>query len=201
MSLSESFQVAAIIEKLPLTWRDFKNYLKHKRKEMSLEDLIVRLQIEEDNRGSENKNGHHLMESRENIVEHKPKSTIRKRNIPKRAPSKVLKVETARILMASAVIVFEVNLVDNPKAWWVDTSATDHICFKKKMFLSYHAAEDGEQLYMGNSSTSKVEGQGNVVLMMSSKELTLKDMLYIPDIRKDLVFGSLLSKNGFKLVF
>ncbi|GMP84984.1 hypothetical protein CsSME_00038309 [Camellia sinensis var. sinensis] len=23
------------------------------------------------------------------------------------------------------------------------------------MFLSYHAAEDGEQLYMGNSSTSK----------------------------------------------
>ncbi|KAK3033186.1 hypothetical protein RJ639_036978 [Escallonia herrerae] len=41
--LGESFQVAALIEKLPPTWKDFKNYLKHKRKEMKLEDLIVRL--------------------------------------------------------------------------------------------------------------------------------------------------------------
>ena len=55
MILSETFQVAAIIKKLPLGWKDFKNYLKHKRKEMNLEELIVRLRIEEDNRGSEKK--------------------------------------------------------------------------------------------------------------------------------------------------
>ena len=45
MVLSESFQVAAIIEKLSPNWKDLKNYLKHKRKEMDLEDLIVRLRI------------------------------------------------------------------------------------------------------------------------------------------------------------
>ena len=45
MALSESFQVVAIIEKLPPNWKDFKNYLKHKRKEMKVEDLIVRLRI------------------------------------------------------------------------------------------------------------------------------------------------------------
>ncbi|KAL8149960.1 hypothetical protein AgCh_006827 [Apium graveolens] len=55
MVISESFQVTAVIEKLPPGWKDFKNYLKHKRKEMSMEDLIVRLRIEEDNRGSEKK--------------------------------------------------------------------------------------------------------------------------------------------------
>ncbi|KAK3021255.1 hypothetical protein RJ639_047527 [Escallonia herrerae] len=59
MVLGESFQVAALIEKLPPTWKDFKNYLKHKRKEMKLEDLIVRLRIEEDNRQSEKKAGEH----------------------------------------------------------------------------------------------------------------------------------------------
>ena len=48
MSINEPFQVAALIEKLPLGWKNFKNYLKHKRKDMSLEDLIVRLRIEED---------------------------------------------------------------------------------------------------------------------------------------------------------
>ena len=57
MSLSESFQVVAIIEKLPPLWKELKNYLKHKQKEMRLEDLIVRLRIEEDNRASEKKAG------------------------------------------------------------------------------------------------------------------------------------------------
>ena len=68
MSLSESFQVAAIIEKLPPLWKEFKNYLKHKRKEMRLEDLIVRLRIEEDNRASEKKAGKGIMESKANVV-------------------------------------------------------------------------------------------------------------------------------------
>ncbi|XP_070028726.1 uncharacterized protein [Nicotiana sylvestris] len=44
--INEAFQVAAMIEKFPPLWKDSKNYLKHKRTEMSLEDLIVRLRIE-----------------------------------------------------------------------------------------------------------------------------------------------------------
>ena len=51
MTLSETFQVAAIIEKLPPAWKDLKNYLKYKRNEMKIENLIVRLRIEEDNKG------------------------------------------------------------------------------------------------------------------------------------------------------
>ena len=46
---------------------------------------------------------------------------------------------------------------------------------------------------MGNSSSSKVEGQGKVVLKMTlDKELTLNDVLHVPEIRKNLVSGSLL---------
>ncbi|KAK3003965.1 hypothetical protein RJ639_020236 [Escallonia herrerae] len=69
MVLGESFQVAALIEKLPPTWKDFKNYLKHKRKEMKLEDLIVKLRIEEDNRQSEKKVGNYHQEAKANVVE------------------------------------------------------------------------------------------------------------------------------------
>ena len=43
--LGESFQVVAIIEKL-LAWKYFKNYLKHKRKEMSIEDLVISVRPE-----------------------------------------------------------------------------------------------------------------------------------------------------------
>ncbi|KAK3037053.1 hypothetical protein RJ639_031770 [Escallonia herrerae] len=76
MVLGESFQVAALIEKLPPTWKDFKNYLKHKRKEMKLEDLIVRLRIEEDNRQSEKKAGNYHLEAKANVVEPVHKSEV-----------------------------------------------------------------------------------------------------------------------------
>ncbi|KAK3033160.1 hypothetical protein RJ639_036344 [Escallonia herrerae] len=69
MVLGESFQVATLIEKLPPTWKDFKNYLKHKHKEMKLEDLIVRLRIEEDNGQSEKKAINYHQEAKANVFE------------------------------------------------------------------------------------------------------------------------------------
>ena len=84
MTLSETFQVAAFIEKLPPSWRDFKNYLKQKRKELSLEDLIVRLRIEEDNRLSEKKVGKNLEVSKANVVEEESKPN-KKRKMPSKS--------------------------------------------------------------------------------------------------------------------
>ena len=41
------------------------------------------------------------------------------------------------------------------------------------MFSSYEAINDIEQLFMGNSSTSKVEGKEKVILkMISRRDLT-----------------------------
>ena len=51
------------------------------------------------------------------------------------------------------------------------------------MFSSYQTIDNGEQLFMSNSSSSKVEGQGKVVLKITSgKELTLNDVLHVPEI-------------------
>lgn len=243
MKLSESFQVTALIEKLPSSWKDFKNYLKHKQKEMKLEDIIVRLRIEEDNRKSEKRNGtSNLLESNANIVEWGLKTNKKKRNgegqtgssktvkkfkgncyncdkvrhwskdfrKTKNAKGKAHKAnvkehdnlfDMVQDMNLSAVIS-ECNLVDNTKEWWVDIGATRHIYSNRGMFSTYKATNNEEQLYMGNSSSSKVEGHGKIVLKMTSgKELTLNEVLHVPDIQKKLVSNSLLSKNGFKLVF
>ncbi|KAL6342905.1 hypothetical protein AAG906_016924 [Vitis piasezkii] len=48
---------------------DFKNYLKHKHKELSMEDLIVRLRIEEDNIKNEKSIGKSFMEAKAHIME------------------------------------------------------------------------------------------------------------------------------------
>ena len=101
-----------------------------------------------------------------------------------------------------SAMVSEANLVRNPREWWVDTGATRHICADKKMFTTYNEVANGEQLFMENYFISTVAGQGKVILNMTSgKELTLNNVLHVPNIRKNLVFGSLLSKNDFRLVF
>ena len=94
--------------------------------------------------------------------------------------------------MHISAIVSEMNMIGfNLKEWWVDTGATRHIYSDKMMFTSYNEVKNGDQLYMGNSTTSVVEGKGTMVLKMTSeKQLTLNNVLYVLDIRKNLIFGS-----------
>ena len=69
MILSETFQVATIVKKLPPAWRVFKNYLKYKRKKLKLKDLIMRLRIEEDNRKSQKRSSKNSYEAKANVIE------------------------------------------------------------------------------------------------------------------------------------
>ena len=98
--------------------------------------------------------------------------------------------------------VSEVNLVgSNSREWWIDTRATRHVCSDKAIFSSLKVSDTKEKLYMGNSATSNIEGEGTVILKMSSsKHLTLKNVLFVSDIRKNLVSGSLLNKHSFRIV-
>ena len=72
MPMNEAFQAAVIIEKLPPGWKEFKNYLKRKRKEMTVQDLVLRLRIEEDNKNRS------VTSSNANIVEVKKNSKFKK---------------------------------------------------------------------------------------------------------------------------
>lgn len=47
IKLLEAFVSGSLIEKLPESWKDYKNSIKHKKKQMSLEDVIVHIRIEE----------------------------------------------------------------------------------------------------------------------------------------------------------
>ena len=70
------------------------------------------------------------------------------------------------------------------------------------MFFTFKSIETRKKVYMKNSVTSEIKGQGKMVLKMTyGKELTLTNVLYVPEIRKNLVSGSLLNSHGFWLVF
>ncbi|KAJ0462893.1 putative RNA-directed DNA polymerase [Helianthus annuus] len=251
MVLSETFQVAAMIEKLPPAWLDFKNYLKYKRKEMTIEELVVRLRIEEDNRVAQK--GTILQASaKANMVEvgesskgkkgkgkkdNKGKAKVNNLGPKKGAVKKKLapfqgtcyncnetghranqckkpKHEHAHMvdedgmpliamITEEAAMIEEVNAMgENPKGWFVDTDATLHVCGNKALFSTFKEASGEEKLYMGNKATTSIKGEGTIVLKMTSgKELTLTNVLYVPEIRKNLVSGWMLNKFGFRLVF
>ncbi|KAK3018053.1 hypothetical protein RJ639_005178 [Escallonia herrerae] len=53
MPLPDPFVSGSLIEKLPESWSDYKSMMKHKRKDMTLKDVIVYIRIEEKNRSHE----------------------------------------------------------------------------------------------------------------------------------------------------
>ena len=78
------------------------------------------------------------------------------------------------------------------------TRATRHTCSEKELFTTFEPVSNDKKLCMGNSTTSIVEGKGKVVLKLTSgKELTLNEVLYVSDFRKNLVSRSLLNKHVF----
>ena len=71
--------------------------------------------------------------------------------------------------------------------WWVDSSASVHVCTDRAQFKIYEEADD-KKVLMCNHSMVKVLGQGMVEFQFTSgKKLTLKNVLYVPKIRKNLV--------------
>ena len=201
-----------------------------------MEDLIIRLRIEEDNWNSEKKSTKNSYEAKANVIENskgkastfkslKRKKTAQgykgkdqegknkrfkgtcyicnkeghKANEYHSRPKKNKKAHPQANLAdhtspSLSAMVSEVNLATNNKDWWVDTRATRYICSEKLLFSDYQTLEHDGQLFMSNSAVFKVEGKGKAILKWTSgKELTLNDVLYVPDIRKNLISGSILS--------
>ena len=85
--------------------------------------------------------------------------------------------------------------------WWVDIGANIHVCADKSLFSFYQIGRSGA-LLMGNGARAGVLGVGTVDLKLTSgKTVQLKNIHHVPSIRKNLISGSLLCRDGFKLVF
>ena len=64
-------------------------------------------------------------------------------------------------------MISECNLVGNPKEWFLDSGATRHFALRKKP-LQRTPAEYNEDLFMGNTATTRIAGTGKVMLKMTS---------------------------------
>nr|AAT44242.1 putative ubiquitin carrier protein [Oryza sativa Japonica Group] len=201
--LPDKFVAGCIIAKLPPSWRGFGTALKHKRQEYSVEGLIASLDVEEKARekdaaskgdggqstaNKKNNNNNPNQDERTCFVCGQPGHLARK--CPQRKGMKAPAEQTSK--SANVTIgntgdgsgygnlptVFSVNQSTN---WWVARGST---------------------VLMGNGSHASVHGVGTVYLKFTSgKIVQLKNVQHVPSIDRNLVSGSRLTRDGFKLVF
>ncbi|KAI5441511.1 hypothetical protein KIW84_010838 [Lathyrus oleraceus] len=94
-------------------------------------------------------------------------------------------------------MIAEINMVGGSDGWWINTGASRHVCYDRAMFKTYTNAED-KKVLLGDAHTTNVTGIGDVELNFTSrKTLILKNVMRVPEIRKNLVSGFLLNKAGF----
>ncbi|WVZ54196.1 hypothetical protein U9M48_005033, partial [Paspalum notatum var. saurae] len=90
-----------------------------------------------------------------------------------------------------------------PNSWVVDSGSTSHIARDRKSFTSMQTIPRGNKyVYLGTSAKADILGIGNFVLKLpGGGKLLLKDTLYSPSMRRNLISVSQLESIGYDILF
>ncbi|GJT38609.1 hypothetical protein Tco_0938474 [Tanacetum coccineum] len=165
MNMDESIQVASIIDRLPPTWRDVKKNLKHWKDDMFLKELRKHLLIEEQY-CLENKTNNDT--SKVHVVEDEGESSkVREKRKHKDDKEKDKFKKNKKDVDSNYVaMISKAFFPDEEQSWWVDSGATRHVCNNKAMFKIYEPPD--------------------------CNTLTLNNVFHVPNVRKNLMSGSVL---------
>lgn len=103
-------------------------------------------------------------------------------------------------------LLFQINeKLTKGAEWIVDSGATSHMCAEKALFTKIDFTKKKE-VFLGDNSSMKVEGIGmlNVCCLDGDGKVryaTVTDVLYIPQIKRNLLSVSKLSLKGFDVSF
>ena len=83
----------------------------------------------------------------------------------------------------------------------MDIGANINVCADASLFSSYQVGGT-RALLVGNGSHARVLGVGTVILKFTSEKMVLlKNVQHVPSIKKNLVSGSQLCRDGYKIIF
>jgi len=119
----------------------------------------------------------------------------KKQNCPKFLGKQTSKTE---------MLVVEVSFIaDTSDTWCIDSAATHHICNSLRGFEVSRQLDDGEiSLSLGSAAKASAVAVGVVRLIFeNNKILVLNNALYVPTIRRNLIFVPSLALLGYTCVF
>ncbi|KAH0632545.1 hypothetical protein KY284_035331 [Solanum tuberosum] len=104
----------------------------------------------------------------------------------------------------SLSLVVETFLADvSTTSWCVDSGATDHICSTLQGFQDTRKLIKGEvNVFQADGSSAPVLALGNITFSFDSgRVLILKDVLYVPEVRRNLISYSKVLRDGYDVNF
>ncbi|KAG8473268.1 hypothetical protein CXB51_035191 [Gossypium anomalum] len=213
----ELLQVGAIISKLPSFWNNYRKKLMHMAEDFTVEKILRHLRIEEETQKHDavylpqsfkvnhvanprtlKMKGHYIKDCR--LLKKKQYAITSKANMVKDMDLAAMITEGIESL--EIVMITELNIAMTNKSynWWLESGATSHVCNDQQQFKSYELVANREVL-MGNYQSVKVLGQGTVELNFTfGKKLALTNVLHVSDMKKNLLFVSILCNKGFKII-
>ena len=113
------------------------------------------------------------------------------------------KVSTFNTYLNEICVSSSIFLTESNPLWTVDSGATDHVAKDRDAFVEFRRISHGVKwIYVGNNSRVEVKGVGTCKLVMhGGKTLLLHDVLFAPQIRRNLVSVLVLINLGFQLNF
>ncbi|GJV28104.1 zinc finger, CCHC-type containing protein, partial [Tanacetum coccineum] len=197
--------VSSVIDKLPLSLKEFKHTLKHGKDDLSLVQLGSHLRIKESLRvqKSDKGKGKEVAGPSVNMTEEGGKNKNNKQNKGKKhgfkenndvsGPNKKPKLKCWK---CGKTCHFKRDCRSGNKKNNANGSGSG------KGSKDQSQDQDGSVLYMGDHHFALIHGKGSVVLEFNSgKSITLFNMLYIPKLRKNLISGPVLNKCGYKQLY
>jgi hypothetical protein len=129
-----------------------------------------------------------------------------KRDCPKLAAKSKKQYERANKVTDGGEneIVFMCSDTADEQHWYIDSGATQHMSGDRAAFIEYDTIP-AKAVYMGDNNKQEAIGQGNVkmVLQVSGSPVKAKftNVLYVPNLKSNLVSVSRLIKDGFNVQF
>ncbi len=98
----------------------------------------------------------------------------------------------------NANFAIEANMCNsNYNSTWVfDTAASHHCCSDRGLFGRYDPVENDNLVAAIEGATAPILGKGTVHLKWGGKDLYLRDVAHVPNLRRNLVSGPQLDKLG-----
>ncbi|GBN52453.1 hypothetical protein AVEN_7134-1 [Araneus ventricosus] len=107
-----------------------------------------------------------------------------------------------------AVGIFNLQAFEVLKDWdqfLIDTAATSYFCYERDCFKNFKELTTTKALLADKKSTCDVKGIGDIDFIVkdikSNVKITLKDVFYTPNMRRNLISGARMNIAGLKITW
>ena len=228
--ISDKMQVTTILKNgLPLSWEHVITSLTHSGKDISIISVLVLLVLEEEmrkKRRRKRQSDNLMMAQNYAQTSHAPAFKGKPKKFKKnwKGKSKGQKKVKWACFKCSKMEHFKVDCPmnnDNKKqkeiamtitkvmmaeltsnSWRIDSTATKHTKGNREFFVDLkEKAVREHKVYMGNNTYSDVLGKGKCKIFVKRSIIVLHNVLYIPNIRRNLISISILDGKGYGIKF